>query len=192
MPKASTKSLETSGLMSSTQALNASSYNEVKLWHRRLGHLHVSKIKDLSFELGNVNMPQDKESETNPKISDLDLTITVRKGEKEPRAMMEEMSALEMNETWEIVDLPPRKKTVGSKCKWVYTVKFQPSGEIERYKARLVERGFTQTKGIDYGKTLSIEAKVISIRILLSLATQRSWPLYQLDVKNAFLHGGLA
>lgn len=43
---------------------------------------------------------------------------------------MEEMSALEKNETWEIVDLPPGKKTVGSKCKWVYTVKFQPSGEI--------------------------------------------------------------
>lgn len=105
------------------------------------------------------------------------------------RAMMEEMSALEKNETWEIVDLPPGKKTVGSKCKWVYTVKFQPSGEIERYKARLVARGFTQTKGIDYGETLSTEAKVISIRILLSLATQRSWPLYQLDVKNAFLHG---
>jgi len=47
MPKASTQSLETSGLMSSTQALNASSYNEVELWHRRLGHLHVSKMRVL-------------------------------------------------------------------------------------------------------------------------------------------------
>ncbi|XP_070051030.1 uncharacterized mitochondrial protein AtMg00240-like [Nicotiana tomentosiformis] len=46
------------------------------------------------------------------------------------------MSALEKNETWDIVDLPLGKKVVGSKCKWVYTVKFQPSGEIERYKAR--------------------------------------------------------
>ncbi|KAF3674984.1 hypothetical protein FXO37_06112 [Capsicum annuum] len=174
MPKALTQSLETSSLMSSTQALNASSYNEVELWHRRLGHLHVSKMRvlvpslsesgvselqsyvckrakhilneDLSLELGNVNMPQDEESETNPETSNLDLTIAVRKGEKEPtrrealcaphwkRAMMEEISALEKNETWEIVDLSPGKKTVGSKCKWVYTVKFQPSGRLRDIK----------------------------------------------------------
>ena len=52
-------------------------------------------------------------------------------------------------------------------------------------------RRFTQTKGIDYDETFSTGEKVISIRILLSLAAQGSWPLYQLDVINAFLHGDL-
>ncbi|TNV97790.1 hypothetical protein C5H24_12690, partial [Xylella fastidiosa] len=60
-------------------------------------------------------------------------------------AMVEEMTALKKNGTWELVSLPRGKKPVG--CKWVFTVKHKADGTVERYKARLVAKGFTQTYG---------------------------------------------
>lgn len=104
-------------------------------------------------------------------------------------AVMEEMKALEKNATWEKVKLPSGKKLVG--CKWVFTVKYNSDGSLERRKARLVAKGFTQTYGLDYSETFSPVAKLNTIRILLSIATNLDWPLFQLDVKNAFLNGDL-
>ena len=71
------------------------------------------------------------------------------------------------------------------------TVKVRPNGLIERYKSRLVAKGFTQTYGIDYTETFALFAKLNTIRILLSLTTNLDWPLYQHDVKIAFLNGEL-
>ena len=65
---------------------------------------------------------------------------------------MEEIGPLEINFTWEVVELPRWKTTVG--CKWVFTVKFNADGSVNRYKARLVAKGFTQTFEIDYKETL--------------------------------------
>ncbi|KAL9434214.1 hypothetical protein AB3S75_028943 [Citrus x aurantiifolia] len=104
-------------------------------------------------------------------------------------AMLEEMRALEKNATWEKVDLPDGKTTVG--CKWVFTVKYNSDGSLERYKARLVAKGFTQTYGVDYSETFSPVAKLNTVRVLLSIAANLDWPLNQLDVKNAFLNGDL-
>jgi hypothetical protein len=104
-------------------------------------------------------------------------------------AMLEEMNALEKNKTWELIKLPPGKDPVG--CKWVYTVKHNPEGRVERYKARLVAKGYTQTYGIDYEETFAPVAKMNTIRALISCASNLNWNLYQLDVKNAFLHGDL-
>ncbi|KAK1678811.1 hypothetical protein QYE76_039659 [Lolium multiflorum] len=104
-------------------------------------------------------------------------------------AMIEELNALERNKTWELVHLPAGKRAVG--CKWIYTVKQNPEGKIERYKARLVARGYSQTYGIDYDETFASVAKMNTVRILISCATNFGWPLHQLDVKNAFLHGDL-
>jgi hypothetical protein len=105
------------------------------------------------------------------------------------QAMAEEMAALEKNHTWELVRLPKGKKTVG--CRWVFTVKHKADGTIERYKARLVAKGYTQSYGIDYQETFAPVAKLNTVRVLLSLAANRDWPLLQFDVKNAFLHGDL-
>jgi hypothetical protein len=104
-------------------------------------------------------------------------------------AMVEEMKALAKNGTWELVKLPEGKKPVG--CKWIFTVKHNADGSVERYKARLVARGFTQTYGIDYEETFAPVAKMNSVRTLLSCAAILNWPLQQFDVKNAFLHGDL-
>ncbi|CAO2841169.1 unnamed protein product [Amaranthus hypochondriacus] len=102
-------------------------------------------------------------------------------------AMEDEIEALEKNRTWEKCIIPKGKKIVG--CRWVFTIKYKSDGTIERYKARLVAKGYTQTYGIDYSETFSPVAKIDTIRVLFSIAANKDWPLYQFDVKNAFLHG---
>ena len=103
--------------------------------------------------------------------------------------MIEELKALNDNQTWSVVDLPKGKMAVGSR--WIYKTKFHSNGSIERHKARLVACGFTQTYGIDYKETFAHVAKMSTIRVLLSVAVNHDWPLFQMDVKNAFLHGEL-
>ena len=104
--------------------------------------------------------------------------------------MAEEMDALYSNGTWELIALPPGKSPDG--CRWVYTVKVGPNGQIDRLKARLVAKGYTQQYGSDYYDTFSPVVKIAFVRLLLSMVAMHSWPLFQLDIKNAFLHGDLA
>lgn len=78
--------------------------------------------------------------------------------------MLEKMSALKKNQTWELINLPSGKKSVG--CRWIFTVKQNADGTIDRYKARLVARSFTQTQGIDYQETFALVAKRIQFGFL--------------------------
>ncbi|MCR2847943.1 hypothetical protein KN825_15310, partial [Weizmannia coagulans] len=95
------------------------------------------------------------------------------------KAVEEEAKALEKNGTWMVVELPMGKKVVS--CKWIFTVKYNSDGSINRYKARLVARGFIQSYDIDYQKTFALVAKLNTVRVLLSLVANLDWSLYQLD-----------
>lgn len=103
------------------------------------------------------------------------------------QAVAEEIQALEKTNTWELVDLPADKIPIG--CKWIYKIKTRFDGTVERYKARLVAKGYTQEYGIDYEETFAPVARITSVRSLLAIAAVRKWKLFQMDVKNAFLHG---
>ncbi len=99
-------------------------------------------------------------------------------------AMDEEMAALDVNATWELVALPEDKKTIG--CKWVYKVKHNADGSMSKYKARLIAKGYAQTYGIDYEETYSPIAKMIIVRVFITMAEVKGWSLHQMDVKNVF------
>lgn len=103
--------------------------------------------------------------------------------------MQREITALEENNTWELTPLPPGKNAIDSK--WVYKIKYKPNGEVERYKARLVAEGYTQMEGVDFHDTFAPVAKLVTVRVLLTIAVKRGWTIHQLDVNNAFLHGDL-
>ncbi|KAL4362743.1 hypothetical protein GQ457_04G027460 [Hibiscus cannabinus] len=105
------------------------------------------------------------------------------------KAMEDEILALETNHTWDLVSLPPGKKTIG--CKWVFRTKLKADGTLDRYKARLVAKGYTQQSGVDFLSTFSPVAKITTIRVIIAIAAAQNWNLHQLDINNAFLHGFL-
>ncbi|KAG8076100.1 hypothetical protein GUJ93_ZPchr0006g44468 [Zizania palustris] len=105
-------------------------------------------------------------------------------------AMEEEFSALMSNNTWDLVPRPLGANIVTGK--WIFRHKYQADGSLDRYKARWVLRGFTQRPGVDYDETFSPVVKPATVRTVLSLALSQQWPIHQLDVKNAFLHGTLS
>ncbi|CAA7018785.1 unnamed protein product [Microthlaspi erraticum] len=104
-------------------------------------------------------------------------------------AMVKEIDALEINDTWEIVDLPPGKMAIG--CNWIYKLKFNSDGTIERHKARLVSLGNRQTEDVDYDETFAHVVKMTTIRMFLKVAAAKQWVVHQMDVNNVFLHGDL-
>ncbi len=90
-----------------------------------------------------------------------------------------------VNNRWTLVPLPPGRKPVS--CKWVFKIKQGVNGEVERYKARLVARGFTQTYGVDYNETFAPVAKFTSIRCILALAALEDMEIHQTTFLNAEL-----
>ena len=103
--------------------------------------------------------------------------------------MQKEMQSLNANEVWDLVELPESKKAVGSK--WVFKVKVDADGTIDRHKARLVAQGFSQRFGFDYDETFSPVVRFESVRTVVALAAQHGLKLHQMDEKTAFLNGEL-
>lgn len=103
--------------------------------------------------------------------------------------MKKEMVAFEENKTFSIVDLPPGKKAIGNM--WVYKLKYNSDGTLERSKSRLVALGNRQKKGRDFKETFAPVAKMTTVRSLLRVVAGKGWIVHQMDVHNAFLHGDL-
>ena len=102
--------------------------------------------------------------------------------------MEEEMFALEQNEIWDLTPLPTGIHSI--ECKWVLEVNMNPNGSTAHLQAQMIAKGFAQTC-VDYLETFSPVVKLASIHVLISLPNSNNWPLHQLEVKNAFLHGDL-
>lgn len=105
------------------------------------------------------------------------------------KAMEIEYDSLIKNKTWTLVDRPSNRPIISSK--WLFRRKYKSNGSIERFKARFVARGFSQTEGVDYYETFSPVLKMTSLRLLLALATINNYYVHQMDVTTAFLHGEL-
>lgn len=103
--------------------------------------------------------------------------------------MAAEIEAMQQTKTWSVIPLPLDKHSIG--CKWVYKVKYHSDGSIERYKACLVAKGYTEQEGLDFLDTFSPVVKMVTVKVLLALAAINYWSLVQLDVNNAFLNGDL-
>lgn len=104
-------------------------------------------------------------------------------------AMDAEINSIEKNDTWELSDLPKGQKPIG--VKWVYKTKLRLDDEVGKYKARLVAKGYKQEFSVDYQDMFAPVAKLDKVWLVLCMAAQNFWPVYQLDVKSAFLHGEL-
>ncbi|KAL8089306.1 hypothetical protein AgCh_038927 [Apium graveolens] len=105
-------------------------------------------------------------------------------------AMNLELNALELNQTWELVTLPPGKYGIGSK--WIFKTKYLADRSMDKYKAQLMVLGCHQHFGEDYFETFALMAKLTTGRTLLAVAAMKKWHTHQTDVSNAFLHGELS
>lgn len=104
-------------------------------------------------------------------------------------AIKDEMDSLKQNRTWSAAKLPESRRPID--CKWIFKIKRNENGNIDRYKARLVARGFQQQSGFDYNETYAPVAKLTTLRIILAVANQHNLHVHQMDVKCAFLNGDL-
>ena len=101
--------------------------------------------------------------------------------------MQEEIEALHKNHTWELVILPTGQKAIGNKC--VYKIKQDSNDQVERYRARLVVKGYTQKEGVDFHDIFSPMVRLTTIRVVIAMCVVFDLHLEQLNVKTAFLHG---
>lgn len=103
--------------------------------------------------------------------------------------MVKELQALEKSHTWDLVDIPPGKTAIG--CKWIYKIKNKLDTFVERYKARLITKGFAQEYRIDYKETFAPVIRMTSVRCLLAVVVVQKLTLFRMDVKNIYFNGDL-
>ena len=99
------------------------------------------------------------------------------------------MQALDKNNTWDLVPSSPYQKAIG--CLWIYKVKHNVNGIVNRYKVRLVAKGNAQMHVVNCKETFAPVAKMMTVRTVIAIAAAKGWHLHQMDVKNTFLQGEL-
>ncbi|GKB58909.1 retrovirus-related pol polyprotein from transposon TNT 1-94 [Tanacetum coccineum] len=115
--------------------------------------------------------------------------VTSSEGQQWREAIKSEIDSILQNHTWELVVLPPGCKPLG--YKWIFKKKMKADGTIDKYKARLVIKGYRQREGLDYFDTYSPVTRITSIRMIIAIAALRNLEIHQMDVKTAFLNGDL-
>ena len=103
--------------------------------------------------------------------------------------MNEELAMIEKNQTLMLVNRPPHKKVIG--VKWIFKTKLNADGKINKHKARLVVKGYSQEAGIDFTNTFAPVSRHETMKLMLALAAQNGWYIFQLDGKSVFLNGVL-
>ena len=104
-------------------------------------------------------------------------------------ACAEEIEQFVHQNIFDMVPKPESRKVVD--CKWVFKMKLGPDSQVERYKARLVIKEFSQVEGIDFNETYSSVVGHSTVWNLLALTCANSWHIHQMDAKSAFLNGDL-
>ncbi|GJR07210.1 retrovirus-related pol polyprotein from transposon TNT 1-94 [Tanacetum coccineum] len=104
-------------------------------------------------------------------------------------AMQEELHQFDRLQVWELVDKPFGKTVI--KLKWLWKNKKDEDQTVIRNKARLVAKGYAQEEGIDFEESFAPVARLEAVRIFVAYAAHKSFPIYQMDVKTAFLNGPL-
>ena len=94
---------------------------------------------------------------------------------------------IQKNITLVLVNKPEDRKVIG--VRWIFRIKLNADSSINKYKARLVIKGYTQIYGVDYSNTFSPVARLDTIRLLLVITTRIEWKVFQLEVKSTFLNG---
>ncbi|KAI5316235.1 hypothetical protein L3X38_045411 [Prunus dulcis] len=152
-------------------------------------------VADLEWDSDEENSTQREESDE----FETDEVVGETESESDSGALIEEnIQPAEISPRMERIRRPPiwmRDYVTGGKTigvKWVFKTKLNEKGEVDKYKARLVAKGYCQQYGIDYAEVFAPVARLDTIRIVISLAAQKNWVIYQLDVKSAFLHGEIS
>ncbi|GKA26026.1 putative reverse transcriptase, RNA-dependent DNA polymerase [Tanacetum coccineum] len=139
-------------------------------------------IRDLNLAPQTRRMTKNLEEHENPK-----KVIHALKDPSWIEAMQEELLQFKLQEVLTLVELPNRKRAIGTK--WVFRNKKDERGIMIKNKARLVAQGYTQEEGIDYDEVFTPVAIIEAIRLFLAYASFKDFVVYQMDVKSAFLYG---
>ena len=115
----------------------------------------------------------------------IDEAFSGRHSTEWKQATNSEFESLIQNDTLELVSMPEGKNIVGNK--WVFKVKRDENGDVQRYKARLMAQGYSQTERVDYNEVFSPVVRNTTIRSLLALSNAKDWEVHQMDVRTAFL-----
>jgi len=109
--------------------------------------------------------------------------------DKWKNAIKKEINSIIKNNTWKLTTLPKGHNAIG--VKWIFKIKRNAEEEIEKHKARLIVKRYKQQYGVDYEDVFALVARMKIVRLMISLADQKRWKIFQMDVKSAFLNGNL-